>query len=229
MPKPLDAFEERLYKEYDLKGRVRQAIVISIVLFIGFLFLDWIYTPQYLEIFAIIRFSVAALEIVLLLIARRLQSNRGFINLAMIMVFADAVGIGIMVQILGGFLTSYYQGLNIIVMGMLVVIPFAFRESLILYALTWAVYAVPSFGKVLAGQDPLIVDGRAVELWRFVVNNLFFLTSIIFVGAYGSKIMDSNRRRELRNRSRNRTSSSRASTSSRPSSSPTSTTSSGRR
>ncbi len=118
----------------------------------------------------------------------------------MIMVFADAVGIGIMIQILGGFLTSYYQGLNIIVMGMLVVIPFAFRESLILYALTWAIYAVPSFGKVLAGQDPLIVDGRAVELWRFVVNNLFFLTSIIFVGAFGSKIMDSIRRRELRNR-----------------------------
>ena len=45
------------------------------------------------------------------------------------MVLIDAAGIAIMIQILGGFLTSYYQGLNIIVMGMIVVIPLAFRES----------------------------------------------------------------------------------------------------
>jgi response regulator RpfG family c-di-GMP phosphodiesterase/signal transduction histidine kinase len=200
MPKNLDAFEERLYTEYNLKGRVRLAIVISIILYVSFLLLDWVYTPQYIKTFAIIRFSVAALEIALLIVARRVQSHRGFLRLAMIMVTADAIGIGIMIQILGGFLTSYYQGLNIIVMGMIVVIPFAFREAIILYALTWAVYAVPSFLKVLAGQDPLIVNGEVAELWRFVINNIFFLTSIILVGAFGSNIMDSIRRRELRNR-----------------------------
>jgi response regulator RpfG family c-di-GMP phosphodiesterase/signal transduction histidine kinase len=200
MPNNFSPFQERLYTEYDLKGRVRTAIIISIILFVSFLFLDWIYTPQYLTTFAIIRFSVAALEIVLLVIAKRVQTHRGFLNLAMIMVAADAIGIGIMIQILGGFLTSYYQGLNIIVMGMIVVVPFAFRESIILYSLTWAVYAVPSFIKVIAGQAPIVVDGVTVELWRFVFNNIFFLTSIIFVGAFGSYIMDSIRRRELRNR-----------------------------
>jgi response regulator RpfG family c-di-GMP phosphodiesterase/signal transduction histidine kinase len=200
MPNNFSPFQERLYTEYDLKGRVRTAIIISIILFVSFLFLDWIYTPQYLTTFAIIRFSVAALEIVLLVIAKRVQTHRGFLNLAMIMVAADAIGIGIMIQILGGFLTSYYQGLNIIVMGMIVVVPFAFRESIILYSLTWAVYAVPSFIKVVAGQAPIVVDGVTVELWRFVFNNIFFLTSIIFVGAFGSYIMDSIRRRELRNR-----------------------------
>ena len=200
MPNNFSPFEERLYTEYDLKGRVRTAIVISIILFISFLFLDWIYTPQYLRTFAIIRFSVAALEILLLVIAKRIQTHRGFINLAMIMVAADAIGIAIMIQILGGFLTSYYQGLNIIVMGMIVVVPFAFRESLILYVFTWAAYAVPSFLKVISGQAPIVVNGESIELWRFVVNNIFFLTSIIFVGAFGSKIMDSIRRRELRNR-----------------------------
>ena len=200
MPNNFSPFQERLYTEYDLKGRVRTAIIISIILFVSFLFLDWIYTPQYLTTFAIIRFSVAALEIVLLVIAKRVQTHRGFLNLAMIMVAADAIGIGIMIQILGGFLTSYYQGLNIIVMGMIVVVPFAFRESIILYSLTWAVYAVPSFIKVIAGQAPIVVNGVTVELWRFVFNNIFFLTSIIFVGAFGSYIMDSIRRRELRNR-----------------------------
>ena len=193
-------FEERLYQEYDLKGRVKLAIAISMFLFVSFLLLDWIYTPQHLKTFAIIRFSVAGLELLLLIMAKRTQSHRGFLNLAMSMVLIDAIGIGIMIQILGGFLTSYYQGLNIIVMGMIVIIPFAFRESIILYVLTWAIYAVPSLIKIIIGQDPVIVNGESLHLWRFVINNLFFLTSIIFVGAFGSHSMDSTRRRELRSR-----------------------------
>ena len=193
-------FEDRLYTEYDLKGRVRLAIIISMVLFVSFLLLDWIYTPQYIRTFSIIRFSVAGLEFLLLILSKRTKSHRGFLNLAMTMVILDAVGIGIMIQVLGGFLTSYYQGLNIIVMGMIVVIPFAFREAIFLYVLTWAVYAVPSFIKVFSGQAPLVVNGASIELWRFVINNLFFLTSIIIVGAVGSHSMDSTRRRELRSR-----------------------------
>ena len=101
--------------------------------------------------------------LLLLLLAKRTQTHRGFINLAMALVIIDAAGICIMIQVLGGFLTSYYQGLNIIVMGMIVVIPFAFRESIILYALTWAFYAVPSFIKVILGQDPVTVDGAAMK------------------------------------------------------------------
>ncbi|MCK7489221.1 MAG: hypothetical protein MZU79_02460 [Anaerotruncus sp.] len=50
-------FEERLYQEYDLKGRVKLATIISMILFVSFLLLDWIYTPQHIRTFAIIRFS----------------------------------------------------------------------------------------------------------------------------------------------------------------------------
>jgi len=200
MPSTITPFEERLYTEYDLKGRVKLAIIISMILFVSFLLLDWVYTPQHIKTFAIIRFSVAALEFLLLVIAKRTKTHRGFLNLAMTMVILDAIGIGIMIQVLGGFLTSYYQGLNIIVMGMIVVIPFAFREAIFLYVMTWAVYAVPSFLKIVGGQAPIIVNGESLDLWRFVTNNLFFLTSIIIVGAIGSHSMDSTRRRELRSR-----------------------------
>ncbi len=200
MPNTITPFEERLYTEYDLKGRVKLAIIISMILFVSFLLLDWVYTPQHIKTFAIIRFSVAALEFLLLVIAKRTKTHRGFLNLAMTMVILDAVGIGIMIQILGGFLTSYYQGLNIIVMGMIVVIPFAFREAIFLYVLTWAIYAVPSFLKIAGGQAPIVLNGESLDLWRFVTNNLFFLTSIIIVGAVGSHSMDSTRRRELRSR-----------------------------
>jgi len=191
------AFEERLNKEYDMRGRAKLAIIISMILYPSFLLLDWIYTPQFLGLFFTIRMVVVALHLLLLSLYTRTKTNRGFIKLGMAMVIFDAVGIAIMIQVMGGFLTSYYQGLNIIVMGMIVVIPLAFRESIILYALTWASYAIPSFINMGSRVNPNIAPASE---WRFVVNNLFFLTSIIIVGAFGSYIMDSIRRRELRSR-----------------------------
>ena len=65
MPNTITPFEERLYTEYDLKGRVKLAIIISMILFVSFLLLDWVYTPQHIKTFTIIRFSVAALEFLL--------------------------------------------------------------------------------------------------------------------------------------------------------------------
>ena len=197
MDSPKKIFEERLIKENDMKGRTRLAIYISMVLYPSFLILDWVYTPQFFRLFLIIRLVVVALHFVLLFLYTRIKTNRGYINLGMAMVVFDATGIAIMIQIMGGFLTSYYQGLNIIVMGMVVVIPFAFRESIILFALTWAGYVVPSFIHLIRGGTH---DVAQVGEWRFVVNNLFFLTSIILVGAAGSYVMDNIRRRELRSR-----------------------------
>ncbi len=185
------SFEDRLYKEYDLRGRVKLAVILSMILFVAFLLLDAVYSPQFLSIFALIRFSVAALHVGLLLIIPRTHTNRGLINVAMALVVFDAAGISLMIQFLGGFLTSYYQGLNLVVMGMIVIIPFAFKETVILYSFIWASYAVPSL---------IRLPGWSGNEWRFVVNNLFFLTSIIIIGGFGSYIMDNIRRRELRSR-----------------------------
>ncbi len=186
------AFEERLNNENNLRARARFAILISMFLYPAFLILDAIYTPTLLRQFLIIRLSVVAIHVLLLIAFSRTKSNRGYINLGMIMCLSDAAGIAIMIQILGGFLTSYYQGLTIIIMGMVVVIPLAFKESIILYVLIWASYAVPS----------LINMPNEAGSWRFVVNNLFFLTSIIVIGAFGSFMTDNIRRRELKSRIR---------------------------
>lgn len=184
------AFEERLNNEYDLRGRAKLATILSGTLFVFFLGLDAVYTPQLIREFAIIRLTVALCHLVLLFLYTKTHTNRGYTRLGMALVLLDAAGISLMIQFLGGFLTSYYQGLNLIVIGMVVVIPLAFRESLILFALVWASYAIPSFLRIPSGQDE----------WRFVINNLFFLTSIIIIGAFGSYIMDNIRRRELRSR-----------------------------
>ncbi|MBM3304530.1 MAG: response regulator [Candidatus Aminicenantes bacterium] len=193
-------FEDKLNQEYNLRGRTRLAAVLSVFLFLGFLGLDAIYTPQYLKTFLIIRLAVVALVGVLIVLIDKAKTMRGVMNLAFVLAFVDAAGIAVMVHILGGFFTSYYQGMNIIVMGMMVLIPLAFRETVFLYASIWLMYVGPSLVKFLGGQDPIVVDGVEVPLWRLMTNNIIFLTAILIVGAFGSFIMDSIRRRELRTR-----------------------------
>ncbi len=193
-------FEDRLNQEYNLKGRTRLAAFLSIGLYVLFIGLDAIYTPQYFMTFLFIRLGVIAAVGLILFVLSKTNSSRGVMNVALVLALVDAAAIAIMIYILGGFLSSYYQGLNIIVMGMIVLIPLAFRWTIYLYASIWFMYAAPSFVRYFLGQQPIVVDGVEIEVWRFITNNLLFLTSIIIVGAFGSSIMESIRRRELRSR-----------------------------
>ena len=194
------AFEDRLNQEYDLRGRTRLAGYLSLVLYAIFIGLDAVYTPQYFLTFLFLRLGVMAGVGVILAALTKIRTGRAVMNLALVLALLDAAGIVVMIYILGGFLTSYYQGLNIIVMGMIVLIPLAFRYTIYLYVAIWFMYTLPSLAKYLLGQKATVVDGVAIPTWRFVVNNLTFLTSIIFVGAIGSRVMENIRRRELRSR-----------------------------
>lgn len=193
-------FEDRLNQEYNLRGRTRTAAYLSLVLYAMFIGLDAVYTPQYFLTFLLLRLGVMAGVGIILYALRKARSGRTTMNLALGLALLDAAGIAVMIYILGGFLTSYYQGLNIIVMGMIVLIPLAFRYTIYLYVSVWVMYTVPSVLRYLFGEKATVVDGVPIATWRFVVNNLTFLTSILAVGAIGSWVMENIRRRELRSR-----------------------------
>lgn len=201
------AFEDRLNQEYNLRGRTRMAAYLSLALYAGFIGLDAVYAPRYFLPFLFLRLGVMAAVAVILLLMNRIKTSMGLMNLALALALVDAAGIAIMIYILGGFLTSYYQGLNIIVMGMIVLIPLAFRYTIYLYVSIWLMYTVPSVIRIFLGPKTQgIVEmlkpmgGTEIQIWRFVINNMTFLTSIIVVGAIGSSYMESIRRRELRSR-----------------------------
>jgi response regulator RpfG family c-di-GMP phosphodiesterase/signal transduction histidine kinase len=193
-------FEDRLNQEYNLRGRTRTAGFLSLVLYAMFIGLDAVYTPQYFLTFLLLRLGVMAGVGAILYALRKARSGRATMNLALSLALLDAAGIAVMIYILGGFLTSYYQGLNIIVMGMIVLIPLAFRYTIYLYVSVWFMYTVPSVIRFLLDDRATVVDGVPIATWRFVVNNLTFLTSILAVGAIGSWVMENIRRRELRSR-----------------------------
>ena len=183
-------FEARLNREYDLRGRTRRVIYLSAVLYLLFLILDATFAVPHFRTFFIIRVAVLVLHALLLLLLTRLKTDRACTRLAFALTFFDVAGIAIMIQILGGFSAKYVQGLYLIIMGLVVVVPLAFRQTLILYALIWGSFTIPS----------LLTMQRDRTDWRDVFANLFFLTGLIVVGAFGSYIMESIRRRELRSR-----------------------------
>ena len=186
-------FEERLNREYDLRGRTRRVIFLSGVLYLLFLLLDATYAVPHFGTFFVIRLAVLLAHVVLLFLLERLKTDRAITRLAFALTIFDVAGIAIMIQILGGISAKYVQGLYLIIMGLVVVVPLAFRQTLVLYGLIWCSFTIPSL--------VLILNRTGVD-WREGFANLFFLTGLINVGGFGSYIMETIRRRELRSRIR---------------------------
>ena len=180
-------FEERLNREYDLRGRTRRVIYLSAVLYLLFLILDATFAIPHFRTFLIIRLSVLAGHGLLLILLKRLKTDQACTKLAFALTIFDVVGIAIMIQVLGGISAKYVQGLYLIIMGLVVVVPLAFKQTLILYGLIWGSFTIPS----------LLTLHRSEVDWREGFANLFFLTGLIVVGGFGSYIMENIRRREL--------------------------------
>ena len=178
-------FEERLYNENDIRGRVRLIIISSAILYLSFLVLDKIYSSPLFLRFLFIRLIVVAAHPILLIGLGRAKTSRGCANIAKVLALLDVGGIAIMTW----FQNSYVQGLYIIIIGLVVAVPLTFRDTILLYVMIWLSYAIPSsFNLPSVG-------------WLTALYNTFFLTSLILIGALGSFVMDRLRRRELRSRS----------------------------
>lgn len=178
-------FEERLYREYDLRRRVRLIIILSAVLYLSFVILDKVYASPFFSRFLVIRLAVLAASAVLFGLVGRVKTNRGLANIAIGLAVFDVAGIAIMIW----SQNNYVQGLYIIIIGLVVAVPLTFRDTISLYVLIWLSYVFPSLLNL-------------TELgWLNVIYNVFFLTSLIIIAGIGSWVMDRLRRRELRSRS----------------------------
>ena len=182
------SFLRRYFKEYHLRGRVKLSIILSMIFYPAFLILDIVYTPELFLEFLIIRAVVVALNGVLLFLHSKTRSIRRLLQLGMALLIIDAFGIALMIQMMGGFMSAYYQGLTLVIMCMMALMPFTIREAVIVSSVVWASYVVPSL---------VMIQLEALD-WRIMFNNLFFLSAIIIIGGFASHVMDNIRRRGLR-------------------------------
>jgi putative nucleotidyltransferase with HDIG domain len=184
-------FEERLYEEYGLANRAKLTIVLSAALYALFILLDWVHAPRELfGLFLYIRLGVLAAHLILYGLLGRMKTNRGYAQIAIAVAFVDLVGIAVMIFLLGGFTSTYVQGLYIIIMAAVVALPLSFRDASFLFLVIWSSYVIPNLMNLPGGRAS----------WREVVTNLFFLTSLLIMGGWGVYFMDRLRRRELRSR-----------------------------
>jgi putative nucleotidyltransferase with HDIG domain len=181
---------ERYYRDNQLRKRVRLAILIVIVLYPFFLILDKIYTPEHFGLFVLIRLVVVAVSAGFFFALPKIRASNGVVFLGIAQSITATLGIAIMVQIMGGFKASYYQGLTLVIVGMPLLLPFRFRHTVPHFAFAWASYVIPS----------VVSLGRARTEGEYVLNNFFFLTAIIIMGLFSSYVMDQSRRRELEGR-----------------------------
>ena len=64
------SFQERYFKEYDLSGRVRLSIILSMIFYPSFIVLDAVAFPEWLETFVTIRVVVVVFNIINLVAIR---------------------------------------------------------------------------------------------------------------------------------------------------------------
>jgi response regulator RpfG family c-di-GMP phosphodiesterase/signal transduction histidine kinase len=207
MPSQNDAtFYNRYYQEYRLRDRIKLSLILSMLFYPSFLILDAIVTPSKLRTFLIIRLVVIFINALQLVSLRFLKTSRGVLNMGMSLLVIDACGISLMVFLMGGFASFYYQGLTLVIMVMMVLLPFSLKEAAITMSLAWASYFIPSLfiwnGQTAALRAVAKFFNLTEEIqgWRVAVNNLFFLTSIIIIAIVASSVLDNARRKELQAR-----------------------------
>ncbi|OGQ90152.1 MAG: hypothetical protein A2289_19830 [Deltaproteobacteria bacterium RIFOXYA12_FULL_58_15] len=185
-------FSRQFDREYDLHGRVTIATQLSILFYPSFGILDAVIAPEWLGPFLLVRLAVVISNVAVLAVLHFNKTQQVARYCGMAVMILDALGIALMVQLLGGFMSSYYQGFTLIIICMLAVLPWGARETLIVSAVIFLSYIVPSVWAI----------DRGVLQWRVVVNNTFFLGSIIAVCVIASHLMYNVRCRALRVRTR---------------------------
>lgn len=143
-------------------------ILLGAALFIFIGAIDFFATPENFPRFMVYRFAIAGFLLLLYPINKYKQGK--FYQYTIILVAAafSAATIELMILRLGGHTSSYYAGLNLLIICAVVLIPFSLSVSLIASALIYAIYLVPIF------MLDTIVDTRT-----FITHNGFMISTFI--------------------------------------------------
>ena len=148
---------------------VKRAMIIAIVMFPLFIILDYFMTREYLTLFIIIRMTTVLLTSGIYLLCNTKFGKRFAMELGMSGFLICAISITIMIHYNGGYESTYYAGLNIILFALYILVPLDFTRGLIVAVLMYSMYIIP-----------IIIKGNIANP-SILVNNNFFLFSIITV------------------------------------------------
>lgn len=150
----------------------RAILLLGIILIPVFGVLDFVLAPMAeMKLFWSLRVFVTLILIVQFLVLTKLKWDRRIYWHAYFFSFIIGVMISIMTMRLGGFESSYYAGLNLVIMAVMLFIPWSLAKALTNASIVMASYLILN---LLTDLD-----------WKLVsfVNNAYFMSSTILIAA----------------------------------------------
>lgn len=150
--------------------RVFAVLLVGITLIPLFSLLDLVAVREQFQTFFIFRLICSLLFFCLLVCHHtRFGKNRPFVIAVMMYLFAGGM-ISLMVVNLGGYSSSYYVGLLLVLITCSVILPLSTRQALFMALLTYLIYIVPVL---------IFCKADANGLKLFYSNNFFFLSFML--------------------------------------------------
>ncbi|MBN1496241.1 MAG: methyl-accepting chemotaxis protein [Spirochaetes bacterium] len=156
---------------YELSHRwIKIVLVIGAILVPGFSFLDYVMVPREL-FFAFLGLRIGSSAIIMLqyLVARVTRPGPYTLAHGYIMTLATGIPIAIMTVLLGGFTSPYYAGLNLVIIGATLFLPWRYIHTALNGLIVVAIYVLFN-----------LVFGPAPDILS-MVNNLFFMLSTVIL------------------------------------------------
>lgn len=184
------------YRDEDTARRaasLRIAIILSVICVPAGVFLDYFVYPERLLDLLWIRVAASLFLSTLLLLLKFRNRRRWIVGLGIATALTNNVAFCAMVYLLGGALSPYYAGINLVLLGMTVLLPWTLRETLAVCAASIGLYMAACF--LAGGLD-------SAGTYSIFFNNLFFLviTSLICVVSSEFQSEDRFQDFELRHR-----------------------------
>lgn len=147
---------------------IKIVLVIGAILVPGFSFLDYVVIPRTLFFtFLVLRVGSSAIIMIQYLVARVTRPGPYTLAHGYIMTLATGVPIAIMTVLLGGFTSPYYAGLNLVIIGANLFLPWRYIHTALNGLIVVAIYVLLN-----------LVFGPAPDI-MMMINNLFFMLSTL--------------------------------------------------
>ncbi|MFH1076204.1 MAG: hypothetical protein V1753_05090, partial [Pseudomonadota bacterium] len=181
-------FEEK-YKEYLRQyalGLARVACLLIVILVPLFCILDYCLYPAIFFKLALVRLACIVIVLLLFLFTFTPQGKRYGSSVEMAAILVAALSISIMIRFVGGYNSPYYAGLNLLIIGVAVFVPWGVKESIVTCLIIYASYAIP------------------IEVWDkienpgILINNNIFLLSTMTIAIMCTHFTSQARKREFK-------------------------------
>jgi signal transduction histidine kinase/ActR/RegA family two-component response regulator len=169
--------------------RVKVLYHLGIILVPLFAILDLVFVPSDLFFrFLVLRLSTSLVLLLVLFLAYPTLGKKSPRVLGVIGPPIVGASISIMTRFLGGYLSPYYAGLNLVILGVSLVLPFSVKETAVTCGLIYGSYILP------------IVCMDQITQPNLFINNNFFLLGTIVIALTSSFYSQRLRFKEFRSR-----------------------------